>query len=219
MNNPNLSPRATEVCQLLIAAGSDVGSRGEDGWTPLLSASDQGHTEVCQLLLTAGSDLEEKAHPTQFTPLHFAAINGHQSLLQLLLSHKANVNSRNGIGSTPLHLTSQEGHHSALHGGQFRSIFFGLDLNFSKSWQPCHNQGIVFLPLAVESLGAWHKSAIAEVKKLGSALARHTEEEETTTIKHLFQQLSISLVKGNAALLNNCNPGRIDDSDEGVGWG
>ena len=77
----------------------------------------------------------------------------------------------------------------------------------------------MFLPLAVESLGAWHKSAIVEVKKLGSALARQTGEGETTTIKHLFQQLSISLVKGNAALLNNRNPGRIDDSDEGMGWG
>ena len=81
-----------------------------------------------------------------------------------------------------------------------------------KSWQPCHNQGIVFLPLAVESLGAWHKSAITEVKKLGSALARHTGEEEATTIKHLFQ------VKGNAALLNNRNPGGAFDGDEGTGW-
>ena len=43
-----------------------------------------------------------------------------------------------------------------------------------KSWQSCNAQGIVFLPLVVESLGAWHKSAISEVKKLGSSLARHT---------------------------------------------
>ena len=50
-----------------------------------------------------------------------------------------------------------------------------------KSWQPCQDQGIVFLPLAVESLGAWNKSAICEVKKLGS-LARHTGEEESVTI-------------------------------------
>ena len=87
-----------------------------------------------------------------------------------------------------------------------------------KSWQPCNNQGIVFLPLAVESLGAWHKAAITEVKKLGSSLARHTGEEETITIKHLFQQLSLALVKGNAALLNNRNPGRAFDGDEGAGW-
>ena len=87
-----------------------------------------------------------------------------------------------------------------------------------KSWQPCQNQGIVFLPLAVESLGAWHKSAIAEIKKLGSSLARHTGEDETTTVQHLFQQLSIALVKGNAALLNNRNPSGAVDCDEGTGW-
>ena len=87
-----------------------------------------------------------------------------------------------------------------------------------KSWQPCHAQGIVFLPLAVESLGAWHKSAICEVKKLGSALARHTGEEETTTIRHLFQQLSIALAKGNAALFNNRNPCDSREGDEGLGW-
>ena len=82
-----------------------------------------------------------------------------------------------------------------------------------KSWQLCQRQGIVFLPLAVESLGAWHKSAIAEIKKLGSSLARHTGEEETTTVQHLFQQLSIALVKGNAALLNNRNPSGAADCD------
>ena len=87
-----------------------------------------------------------------------------------------------------------------------------------KSWQACNQQGIVFLPLAVESLGAWHKSAILEIQKLGSALARHTGEEEITTTRHLFQQLSIALVKGNAALMNNRNPSDGDQGDEGLGW-
>ena len=87
-----------------------------------------------------------------------------------------------------------------------------------KSWQACNQQGIVFLPLAVESLGAWHKSAILEIKKLGSALARHTGEEEITTTRPLFQQLSIALVKGNAALMNNRNPSDGAQGDEGLGW-
>ena len=56
------------------------------------------------------------------------------------------------------------------------------------------------------------------VKKLGSSLARHTGEEETTTIKHLFQQLSLALVKGNAALLNIRNPDGAGEGDEGIGW-
>ena len=87
-----------------------------------------------------------------------------------------------------------------------------------KSWEACHHQGIVFLPLAVESLGAWHPSAISEVKKMGSALARHTGEEEATTISRLFQKLSICLMRGNAALFNNrCPPEQAVQGDE-IEW-
>ena len=87
-----------------------------------------------------------------------------------------------------------------------------------KSWEACHSQGIVFVPLAVESLGAWHPTAIAEVKKLGSALARHTGEEESTTTSRLFQRLSICLMRGNAALFNNrCPPEQSVVGDE-IEW-
>ena len=72
--------------------------------------------------------------------------------------------------------------------------------------------------ISVESLGAWHKSAIAEVKKLGSSLARHTGEEESASINHLFQRLSIDLMRGNAALFNNRNPTDEGAGDEGLGW-
>ena len=72
------------------------------------------------------------------------------------------------------------------------------------------------MPIAVESLGAWHKSAVAEVVKLGSALARQTGDEESTTVQRLFQQLSLSLMRGNAALLNNRNPVGGDPYD--VTW-
>ena len=82
----------------------------------------------------------------------------------------------------------------------------------------CNQQGITFIPLAVESLGAWHKSAVAEVKKLGSALARHTGEEETVTIQRLFQKLSVSLMKGNAALFNNRNPSDMGIEEEEMTW-
>ena len=84
-----------------------------------------------------------------------------------------------------------------------------------KSWASCNRQGIAFLPLAVESLGAWHSSAIAEVKKLGSALARHTGEEEGTCISRLFQRLSVCLMRGNAALFNNrCPPEQLPAGEE-----
>ena len=46
----------------------------------------------------------------------------------------------------------------------------------------------------------------AEIGKLGRALARHTGEEEQCTSQHLFQRLSVALMKGNAALFNNRVP-------------
>ena len=72
-------------------------------------------------------------------------------------------------------------------------------------------EGISFVPIAVESLGAWHKSGVAQVKKLGSAKARHTGEEEAQEISRLFQKLSIALMRGNAALLNNRMPMQQDE--------
>ena len=45
---------------------------------------------------------------------------------------------------------------------------------------------------ALESLGVWHKSAIDKIKKLVSAGVQHNREEETTTIRHLFQEFSIA---------------------------
>ena len=99
----------TEVCELLLAAGSDVGERDKKGDTPLLVAAQEGHFEVCEVLLAAGSDVGERTSKAQFTPLHKAAGFGHERVIQLLLSYKADINSRSRTDATPLHVASQEG--------------------------------------------------------------------------------------------------------------
>ena len=53
------------------------------------------------------------------------------------------------------------------------------------------------------------------MKKLGSAKARHTGEEESLEIARLFQKLSIALMRGNAALLNNRVPAQQGDEEYG----
>ena len=87
-----------------------------------------------------------------------------------------------------------------------------------KSWESCCRQGIEFIPIAAESLGAWHSSAIAEVKKLGGSLARHTGEDEAVTVQRLLQQLSVSLMRGNAALFNNRCPPEVEVEGNAVTW-
>ena len=47
---------------------------------------------------------------------------------------------------------------------------------------------------------------MAQVKKMGSALARQTGQEESEAIRHLAQRLSVLLAKGNPALLLNRTP-------------
>ena len=51
------------------------------------------------------------------------------------------------------------------------ALTYAHDNKIKKSGEECRNQGIVVLPIAAESLGGWHPVAVAEVRKLGSALA------------------------------------------------
>ena len=73
----------------------------------------------------------------------------------------------------------------------------------------CDQQGIVFIPMAAESLGGWHKVALEQLRKLGSALARHTGQEEGETISHLLTRASVLLQKGLSSLLLNRIPGHL----------
>ena len=72
--------------------------------------------------------------------------------------------------------------------------------------EACRREGIVFIPLPVETLGGWHEDAAQQIKKLGSAQSRQTGQEESVAISHLFQRLSILLARGNAALFLNRIP-------------
>ena len=72
--------------------------------------------------------------------------------------------------------------------------------------QACQDQGIAFLPIAMETLGGFHKVALEQVKRLGAAVARHQGIEELVATKQLFQRLSVTLMRVNAALLMSRRP-------------
>ena len=65
---------------------------------------------------------------------------------------------------------------------------------------------MVFLPIPVETLGGWHNQKVSLVKRLGSALARQTGQEESEAIRHFSQRMAILLVKGNASMFLNQVP-------------
>jgi hypothetical protein len=60
------------------------------------------------------------------------------------------------------------------------------------------------------SLGGWHEVAVAELGRLAAALSRHTTRQPEEASQHLFDQLSVLLMRGNAALFTNRIPDHID---------
>jgi predicted acyl esterase len=67
-----------------------------------------------------------------------------------------------------------------------------------------------WMPLALESFGGVHEVAVAEVRKLAAALARHTGQEEAEACRHLFSRLAILLQRGcRAAELLQCCTDRV----------
>ena len=70
----------------------------------------------------------------------------------------------------------------------------------------CEAEGMVFQPLPLEVLGGWHETGASLVKQIGQALARSSSQEENVVIKHLFQKLSVLLMRGTAQLVLNRMP-------------
>ena len=94
-------------------------------------------------------------------------------------------------------------------GFQASAVHGELDGIFNVLWgalEDCRRQEIKFIPLAVESLVGWHELAVAEIRKLAVALARQTGQEDKECQSHLYQRLSVLLVRGNCALLVNRIP-------------
>ena len=91
----------------------------------------------------------------------------------------------------------------------------GYNRKMTQSAEACRLEGMVFTPLVAETLGGWHESAVEQVKKLGSALARHTGQEESDKIRHLYQGLAVRLAKGNASLFLNRIPAFPDPEIDG----
>ncbi|KAN0138146.1 Ankyrin repeat-containing domain protein, partial [Lactarius tabidus] len=112
-----------DILRLLLAHGADAFVRDNNGRTPLHLAVVGAHLEVIRmllerkakgnlgifwLLLAQGADAFKFASGRSVrdnngnTPLHLAVIGGHLEVARMLLECKADVNSRNEDGSTPL---------------------------------------------------------------------------------------------------------------------
>ena len=69
--------------------------------------------------------------------------------------------------------------------------------------EACRQEGLVFLPIAMETLGGFHAGAVTQVKKIASALARKNGKEESVVTSQLFGRISLNLMRGNALMLSS----------------
>lgn len=101
-----------DVVEALLKRGSDIYKVNDQGVTPCLTASSEGHLEILQLLVEwvrqNSSDpntlisLLNAGDNDGTTALMAAAVRGHLSVVQFLLSQGANVNTQNHDGHTAL---------------------------------------------------------------------------------------------------------------------
>lgn len=82
--------------------------------------------------------------------------------------------------------------------------------------EACRSQGLTFLPVAMETLGGLHSTAVGQVKKLGAALARKKGCDEREPTSQLFSRLSVTLMRGNALMLSGRMPDTIPADVDGV---
>ena len=70
----------------------------------------------------------------------------------------------------------------------------------------CRQEGLVFIPFAMETLGGFHSVALTQVKMLASALARSKGSDEREAKNQLLGRLSLILMRGNAIMLASRSP-------------
>ena len=112
-NKLRSSPNSHESTNALIASGAVVDAVEKRKWTPLHSASLNGHKDAIVALINAGAvvDAREEGQPT---PLYFASQNGHVDSINALIASGAAVDAVGKRKWTPLHSASLNGHKDAI---------------------------------------------------------------------------------------------------------
>ena len=121
-----------KLVELLLAKGAAVNAKNQDGWTPLLVATQQDNSqkELVALLLARGANVNVKTD-TGVSPIHLAAERGHKDVMEVLLHKGADVNVKDNQGQTPLHKAAANGKTQVLE----LLLDRGANVNEKATWE------------------------------------------------------------------------------------
>jgi ankyrin repeat protein/WD40 repeat protein len=102
------------IVEVLCRAGANVNSQQSQGFTALISASQNGHEAVVRFLLTrrASTTLATYNHGT--TALHTAAGSGHLPIVRALIDQGVEYTQMNNTGENCLHMAAAEGRYAVV---------------------------------------------------------------------------------------------------------
>ena len=98
-----------DILSLLVTAGADACAPTQQGQTPIVMAAASGHVDCVHLLLEAGVDPNTPTMGVNGTALHLTVHSGHphaEKVCRLLVQYGGDINRRNRVHRTPLHLAS-----------------------------------------------------------------------------------------------------------------
>ena len=91
-----------------------------------------------------------------------------------------------------------------------------LNISYANKWrsygEACDREGMSFVLLPFDTMGAMHPITVQQLTKLGQALARAHGSDENESVRHLFQRVSILLIKSNASIITNRVPDFPDET-------
>ncbi|XP_018589789.2 CARD- and ANK-domain containing inflammasome adapter protein [Scleropages formosus] len=93
------------IIAALIDAGTDVNSRNDLQYTPLLLAAELGNVYAFNILMSKNASVEDKL-PNGNSSLHLAVQSGNMHITKLLLEEGVDANAVGSQEQTPLHLTA-----------------------------------------------------------------------------------------------------------------
>lgn len=103
----------TEIANKFLNGGADVDSKGMNGRTPLVIATQENDRRTVKLLIDKGADLEHSDDEGKTALLH-AVMQGHTTIVTGLLFRGASCKYADNIGRTALYYAAAHGHKNSV---------------------------------------------------------------------------------------------------------